>query len=300
MEPGPRRVLAWNPETNAFKSGQVAVPPGFEHWLMKFDGVTGNSDKELADPQGYGKIEYAYHLMAGEAGIAMSPCRIHQEGGRSHFMTRRFDRTAQGGKIHMLSLCALAHYDYNRPDAYSYEQALQVMKRLGLSRLDLEQQVLRAFFNVVARNHDDHTKNIAFLMDRRGRWRLSPAFDLAYSYQPQGAWTGRHQMSINGKRDGFTRRDLFALAAVAGIKQRAAARMLDQVVQVVGRWLDFADQAKVEEGRARRIKARPSHRYRALTPAAWPAGPGRRGLPGEGRLPGGPGPPAQSPLKTIR
>ena len=250
-----KAILAWNPETNEFRSGQVDVEGGFEHWLMKFDGVSNNRDKKLADPMGYGKIEYAYHLMAVEAGIKMAPCRLHHEGGRSHFMTKRFDRSAKGSKRHMQSLGAIAHYDYNQPASYSYEQALQVIRRLGLPREDLDQQVLRAMFNVAGRNHDDHVKNIAFLMNRRGKWRLSPAFDIPYAWDPRGEWTPRHQMSVNGKRDEFEREDLIALANVAGIKKARANEMVDRVIETVRRWPDFAEKAGVDDARAAEIQA---------------------------------------------
>ena len=250
-----KAIFAWNPETNEFRSGQVDVEAGFEHWLMKFDGVSNNRDKELADPMGYGKIEYAYHLMAVEAGIKMAPCRLHHEGGRSHFMTKRFDRSANGGKRHMQSLGAIAHYDYNQPASYSYEQAIQVIRRLGLPREDLDQQVLRAMFNVVVRNHDDHVKNIAFLMNRRGKWRLSPAFDIAYAWDPRGEWTSRHQMSVNGKRDEFERKDLITLANAAGIKKARANEMVDRAIETVRRWPDFAEKAGVADARAAEIQA---------------------------------------------
>lgn len=250
-----KAIFAWNPETNEFRSGQVDVEAGFEHWLMKFDGISNNRDKELADPMGYGKIEYAYHLMAVEAGIKMAPCRLHHEGGRSHFMTKRFDRSANGGKRHMQSLGAIAHYDYNQPASYSYEQAIQVIRRLGLPREDLDQQVLRAMFNVVVRNHDDHVKNIAFLMNRRGKWRLSPAFDIAYAWDPRGEWTSRHQMSVNGKRDEFERKDLIALANAAGIKKARANEMVDRAIETVRRWPDFAEKAGVADARAAEIQA---------------------------------------------
>jgi serine/threonine-protein kinase HipA len=250
-----KAVLAWHPRTNEFRSGQVDVDEGFEHWLMKFDGVENNRDKELAAPKGYGKIEYAYHLMAVRAGIEMSPCRLHHEGGRSHFMTKRFDRTAKGGKRHMLSLGAMSHYDYNQPASYSYEQAVQVIRRLGLPREDLAQQVVRGMFNVVGRNHDDHVKNIAFLMNRRGRWRLAPAFDVSYAWDPAGQWTSRHQMSVNGKRDDFDRDDLIALAHVAGIKKAPANDMLDRVIDAVREWPTFAEAAGVPEARTADIQA---------------------------------------------
>lgn len=250
-----KAILAWNPKTNEFRSGQVDVEEGFEHWLMKFDGVSNNLDKELADPMGYGKIEYAYYLMAIKAGINMEPCRLHHEGGRSHFMTKRFDRSAKGGKRHMQSLGAIAHYDYNQPGSYSYEQAIQVIKRLGLPREDLDQQILRAIFNVVGRNHDDHVKNIAFLMNRQGKWRLSPAFDIVYAWAPRGEWTNRHQMSINGKRDEFEREDLIALANVAGIKRDRANKMVDHVIETIRRWPDFAAEAGVANARVEKIQA---------------------------------------------
>ena len=250
-----KAILAWNPETNAFRSGQVDVEAGFEHWLMKFDGVSNNRDKELADPMGFGRIEYAYHLMALEAGIRMTPCRLHHEGGRSHFMTRRFDRTSTGGKRHMQSLGAMAHYDFNQPASYSYEQAVQVIRRLQLPREDLEQQVLRAIFNVVGRNHDDHVKNIAFTMNRRGEWRLSPAFDISYAWDPNGDWTSRHQMSVSGKHDGFERTDLTAFADMAGIKKTHARDMVDHVIQAVRRWPEFAEGAGLDGPRMAQIQA---------------------------------------------
>ena len=249
-----KAILAWNPETNEFRSGQIGANSGFEYWLLKFDGVKKNRDKELADPLGYGKIEYAYYLMATSAGIQMSPSRIHEEGGRSHFMTKRFDRYGDGQKIHMQSLGAIAHYDFNQPAGYSYEQVLQVMKRLNLPREDLEQQVLRAIFNVVARNQDDHVKNIAFLMNRVGEWRLSPAFDVTYAYQPSGQWTGRHQMSINGKRDSFTKEDLIALAKIAGIKEAQTNEMIDMVIHTVQDWPKFAEKTGVPQTRMEQIQ----------------------------------------------
>ena len=191
-----KAVIAWNRETGEVRSGQVAAGDGFGYWLLKFDGVRGNRDKELEDPQGYGVIEYAYSLMAQAAGIAMSECRLLEENGRRHFMTRRFDRLAGGEKLHMQSLGALSHFDFNRAGAYAYEQAMQVVRRLGLPMAAIEEQFRRMAFNVVARNQDDHVKNIAFLMDKRGRWSLAPAFDVTYSFNPSGAWTSMHQMTL--------------------------------------------------------------------------------------------------------
>lgn len=250
-----KAILAWNPETNEFRSGQIDQDKGFQYWLMKFDGISNNRDKELSDPLGYGKVEYAYYLMASDAGIRMAPCRLHQEGGRSHFMTRRFDRTPDGGKLHMQSLGAIAHFDFTQAGAYSYEQALQVTRRLDLPREDLEQQVLRAVFNVVARNQDDHVKNIAFLMNKLGEWRLSPAFDLTYAMNPEGRWTSRHQMSINNKLDHFEQEDLLALGQSAGIKKNQTGDMLEQVVQIVQNWPLYAARADVPEDWTARIQS---------------------------------------------
>jgi serine/threonine-protein kinase HipA len=240
-----KAVIAWNPQTNEVRSGQVKVPEGFEYWLLKFDGVQGNRDKELEDPRGYGAVEYAYYLMARACGIEISDSRLLEENGRRHFMTKRFDRLDSGEKRHMQSLGAMAHFDFNLAGAYSYEQALQVMRQLGLPMASIEQQFMRMAFNIVARNQDDHVKNIAFLMDKFGNWTLSPAFDLTYSYNPEGIWTGRHQMSLNGKRDEFTREDFKACARSASMKRGIAEAILSQVVDVVSHWRVYADEAGV-------------------------------------------------------
>jgi len=228
-----KAVIAWNPKTHEVRSGQVNAGEGFEHWLLKFDGVSGNRDKELEDPKGYGAIEYAYFLMARDCGINISDCRLLEENGRRHFMTRRFDRTPQGAKLHMQSLCAMAHYDFNQAGAYAYEQALQVIRQLGLPMQAIEQQFRRMVFNIVARNQDDHVKNIAFLMDKSGSWSLAPAFDITYSYNPSGAWTANHQMSLNGKRDGFNLDDFKACANTASMKRGRAEAILNEVQTTV-------------------------------------------------------------------
>ena len=248
-----KAVLAWNPRTGEFRSGQVDAAAGFEHWLLKFDGVANNRDRELADPLGFGRIEYAYHRMARRAGIEMSACRLHDEGGRSHFMTRRFDRDQDGRKLHMQSLGALRHFDYNMPGAYAYEQAVETIARLGLGLGAVKQQYRRTVFNIVARNQDDHVKNISFLMDRSGQWRLAPAYDVAYAYNPAGDWTGQHQMSMAGKRDGFERGDLLRFAATCGLKSRMANRIVDEVVAAVADWPRFAADAGVPPVDVRRI-----------------------------------------------
>ena len=242
-----KAVIAWNPQTNEVRSGQVTAGSGFEYWLLKFDGVSGNKDKELEDPKGYGAIEYAYALMAADAGITMSESRLLEENGRRHFMTRRFDRLAGGEKLHMQSLCALAHFDFNNPGAYSYEQALLVMRQLNLPMATIEQQFRRMAFNIIARNQDDHVKNIAFLMDKAGQWSLAPAFDMTYSHNPNGTWTARHQMSMNGKRDGFIMTDFRACAKNASMKRGRAEVIVAEVRAVVAKWPQYAEQGKVME-----------------------------------------------------
>ena len=243
-----KAVIAWHPQTGEVRSGQVTAGDGFEYWLLKFDGVAGNKDKELDDPKGYGAIEYAYHLMAKAAGIEMAECRLLEENGRRHFMAKRFDRLPGGGKVHMQSLGALAHFDYNLAGAYSYEQALLVIRQLQLPMTDIEQQFRRMVFNIVARNQDDHVKNIAFLMNQRGQWALAPAFDLTYSYNPSGTWTARHQMTLNGKRDGFTLADFKQCAHTAMMKRGRSDRIVAEVTAAVARWPEFAAAANVAEG----------------------------------------------------
>jgi serine/threonine-protein kinase HipA len=241
-----KAVIAWNPSTNEVRSGQIPAGDGFEYWLLKFDGVQGNKDKELEDPRGYGVVEYAYYRMAKACGIEFSECRLFDENGRRHFMTRRFDRLADGGKLHMQSLCALAHFDFNMAGAYSYEQALLVIRQLGLPMRVIEEQFRRMVFNIVARNHDDHAKNIAFLMDKSGEWSLSPAFDMTYSFNPAGAWTASHQMTLNGKKDDFTLDDFKDCARTGSMKRGRAEAIIGEVQEVVSRWQDYAEDAGVE------------------------------------------------------
>ncbi len=242
-----KAIIAWNPVTNEVRSGQVKADPGFEQWLLKFDGVSGNRDKKLEDPRGYGAIEYAYYLMATAAGISMSECRILEENGRRHFMTRRFDRTPDGQKIHMQSLGALAHFDYNLAGAYSYEQALMVIRQLGLPMAATEEMFRRMVFNIAARNQDDHVKNIAFLMDKSGAWSLAPAFDVTYSYHPSGAWTSTHQMTMNGKRDDFELDDFRECAKTSSMKRGRAESIIKEVRNVVKNWPDYAEKAGVSD-----------------------------------------------------
>ena len=248
-----KAVIAWNPQTNEVRSGQVPADEGFGHWLIKFDGVSGNRDKELDDPSGYGLIEFAYARMAKDCGIRMSECRLFGENGRQHFMTRRFDRLEDGGKLHMQSLGAIAHYDFNAAGAHSYEQALMVVRQLGLPMSDIEELFRRMAFNVVGRNQDDHVKNIAFLMDQAGNWSLAPAYDMTFSFNPRGLWTGQHQMTLNGKRDGFTQDDFEACARTVSMKRGRAAAIVAEVVAAVSRWPDYAAGVGVAPERIERI-----------------------------------------------
>jgi serine/threonine-protein kinase HipA len=250
-----KAIIAWNPQTQEVRSGQIKAGQGFSYWLLKFDGVSGNRDKELDDPEGYGLIEYGYYLMARAAGITIAESRLLKENGRNHFMTKRFDRTDNGGKLHMQTLGAIAHFDYCRPGAYSYEQALQVIRRLGLPMASIEELFRRMVFNILARNQDDHVKNTAFLMQPSGQWALSPAYDLTYSYNPAGAWTGQHQMSLNGKRDKFEFEDIEACAESCSMKKGRAATILREVLAAVERWPEFAAEAGVAESVARKIQA---------------------------------------------
>ncbi len=250
-----KAVIAWNPCSNEIRSGQVPAGEGFEYWLLKFDGVKGNRDKELDDPQGYGVIEYACYLMAKDCGIEMSECRLFDENDRQHFMTRRFDRLEGGQKVHMQSLAALAHYDFNLAGAYSYEQALLVIRRLGLPMAAIEEQFRRMVFNIVIRNQDDHVKNIAFLMDKTGSWKLSPAFDMTYSFNPSGAWTSSHQMTVNGKRDDFSLADFKACAKAASMKRGRAEVIVSEVLDVVSEWENYANDAGVPGTVRKKIQA---------------------------------------------
>jgi len=240
-----KAVIAWNPETQEVRSGQITTESGFGYWLLKFDGVKGNKDKDIADPTGFGLIEYAYSKMAKAAGIAMNECRLLEENGRHHFLTKRFDRLNGGEKLHMQSLAALAHLDFNNAAAYSYEQAIMTIRQLELPMAIIEEQFRRTAFNIIGRNQDDHVKNIAFLMDKAGSWSLSPAFDVSYSYNPDGPWTSRHQMSMNGKRDGFTVADFTEFAKVAGLKRGRGKAILQEVADAFFKWEEVAEEAGV-------------------------------------------------------
>ncbi|MCL4103013.1 type II toxin-antitoxin system HipA family toxin [Fibrobacter sp. HC4] len=248
-------LIALDETTGEIRSGQVANGENFSYWLLKLDDVQNNSDKEKADFQGYGPIEYTYYQMALAAGIQMSECRLLEKAGHRHFMTRRFDRLAGGKKLHYQSLCALAHYDFNAAGAYSYEQAITVIKQLGLGYDALEEFFRRAVFNICARNQDDHAKNIGFLMNKRGEWSLAPAFDMTYAYNPGGLWTGTHQLTFNGKRDYFTTDDFKAVAKFAGLKQGRYKKILADVQSAVSQWSKFAKTNEVRAEYIKQIKA---------------------------------------------
>lgn len=235
-----KAVIAYNDTTGEVRSGQLETAEGFNHWLLKLDGVTNAA---LGDPQHYGKIEYAYYKMALKAGIEMTECRLLEENGRSHFMTKRFDRMGGFEKIHMQTLCGIAHYDYKMLHAYSYEQAFQVMRRLRLPYGQAEQMFKRMVFNVIARNQDDHTKNISFLMDKTGTWKLSPAYDMSWAYNPKGEWTSHHQMSINNKWDNITRADLIAVAEAMHIKK--ADSIINETCDAVSMWTTIAKELDI-------------------------------------------------------
>ena len=236
----PKAIIAMDDKGNVM-SGQATAPASYDYWILKFDGVT---DLELGDPKGYGRIEYAYYLMAKAAGINMTECRLLEENGRAHFMTKRFDRV-NGQKLHMQSLCGIAHYDFNMAGAYSYEQAFTIMRKLRLSKAEATEQYRRMVFNVVARNLDDHTKNIAFLMRPDGKWSLSPAYDVIYSHNPAGKWTNQHQMSINGKRDHISKVDLVAIGESISLSK--PEDIINDVVTAVEKWPAFAKEAGVND-----------------------------------------------------
>jgi serine/threonine-protein kinase HipA len=242
----PKAIIAYNEATGQVRSGQVAAGDGFDHWLLKFDGVDGAGDHGLSDPRGWCAIEYAYALMAQRAGVEMTECRLLEENGRRHFMTRRFDRPRDGGKLHMQTIAALEHVSYNEPGTYSYEQALLLVRRLGLGTPAAEQLFRRMVLNIVARNHDDHVKNVAFLMGRDGAWRLAPAYDVTWAWRPGNRWLDSHQMTLNGKREDFSQADLAQAARVAGLKQGREHSIFAEVAEAVGAWPEIAAGVGIE------------------------------------------------------
>jgi serine/threonine-protein kinase HipA len=255
-----KAIIAWNEKTNEVKSGQVKADPGFTYWILKFDGVSNNKDKgQFADPQGYGLVEFAYHKMALEAGITMSKCRIFEENGRHHFMTKRFDRDDFGEKILMQTLGGIAHLDYNQPSANTYEHAFQVMNKLEFPMVMVEEQFRRMVFNIVARNQDDHVKNIAYLMHQTGKWELSPAYDVTYACDPSNKWLNQHQMSMNGKRDGFSLEDFDESAKRISLRRGLAREIIEEVQNAVRKWKDIASEVGVESDKIHKIEK--THRF---------------------------------------
>lgn len=231
----PKAVIAFNEKTGEVRSGQTKAPSGFEHWLIKLDRV---SSVQLGKSTGYGRVEMAYYLMALDCGIEMMPCRLFEENGRAHFMTKRFDRHGSGGKHHIQTFCALNHFDYNNVTSYSYEQLFRTIRQLLLPYPASEQMFRRMVFNVLARNCDDHTKNFSFRMKQDGKWELAPAYDLCHAYQPGHRWVSQHALSINGKRDEITREDLLAVGKSVNCKN--APEIIDLVLSVVNRWDIYA------------------------------------------------------------
>lgn len=236
----PKAVIAYNEETGEVKSGQTNSQKGFEHWLIKLDGV---SDVQLGASKGYGRVEMAYHNMAVACGINMMPSILKEENGRAHFMTKRFDRSGGATKHHIQTFCAIKHFDYNQVTSYSYEQLFQTMRELKLSYSDAEQMFRRMVFNVVARNCDDHTKNFAFRLVKDGSWELTPAYDICHAYQPKHQWVSQHALSINGKRDGITKDDLLVVGK--SIRNKKAAETIEEINDTVSKWKSFADEVKV-------------------------------------------------------
>lgn len=236
-----KAVIAFNPKTGEVKSGQVKAPAGFSYWIIKFDGV---HDSQFGATMGYGRVEMAYYLMAKAAGIRMNECRLLEENGRAHFMTRRFDRLDDGQKIHMQSLCGIRHFDFNRVGEYSYEQVFETMRMLRLPYPEAEELFVRMVFNVLARNCDDHTKNFAFLMDQSGKWSLSPAYDICYAYRSGSIWVSAQSLMVNGKRENISDADFLEVARQMNIKK--PEEKIAQVRAAVGRWSEFAEEVGVE------------------------------------------------------
>ena len=237
-----KAIIAYNPLTGEVRSGQVEAPEGFGYYLIKLDGVTAEAG--FRETQNFGRLEYSFYRLVKECGIEMSDCSLIEENGRAHFLTKRFDRQ-NGEKIHMQTLCGIAHYDYCNPRSYSYEQAFNVMRALRLPYSQAQEMFRRLVFNVVIRNQDDHTKNISFLMDRQGKWTLSPAYDMGFAYNPKGGWTAQHQMSINGKFDDITRQDLLEFAKRNNIKE--ATEIIDRIAEVSSRWPLLARECEVPQ-----------------------------------------------------
>lgn len=236
----PKAVIAYDKKTREVRSGQTKAPKGFDHWLIKLDGV---SDAQFGSSHGYGRVEYAYHLMAKDCGIQMMECALLEENGRAHFMTKRFDREGQNTKHHIQTLCGIQHYDYNNIYGYSYEQLFQTMRMLKLTYPEAEQMFRRMVFNVMATNYDDHTKNFSFRLQRNGKWELSPAYDVCYSYDPNNVWVSQHTLSINGKHRNIDKSDLIKIAVTNNIK--GAEKIIKQIKETVCNWNHYTKKVNV-------------------------------------------------------
>ena len=248
-----KTLIAWNEATNDIRSGQIDAGKGYDYWLLKFDNIKNNKDKDITpDENEYTRIEYAYYLMAKKTGIRMSDCRLYEEKGNAHFMTKRFDRN-NNEKLHMQSLCAIAHMDFNSPRIYSYEDAFSVLRKLQLPYGDAVELFRRMTFNEYAKNYDDHTKNISFLMNKKGEWSLSPAYDVTFAYKRDSIWVNSHQMLINGKADNITDTDLFAVAKKTGIKKSDAAECIENVKKAVSMWENYAAQSGLSQKNTMKI-----------------------------------------------
>lgn len=236
----PKAVIAYNEKTGEVISGQTKAPKGFEHWLIKLDGV---SDVQLGVTKGYGRIEMAYYNMAIACSIEMMPSRLLEENDRAHFMTKRFDREGGGSKHHLQTFCALKHFDYNLVNSFSYEQLFQAMRELKLTYKDAEQMFRRMVFNVIARNCDDHTKNFSFRLKKDEKWELAPAYDLCHAFRPGIEWVSQHALSINGKRKDITKSDLLVIGE--SIKCKKASEIINEINFTVNRWERFATDVDV-------------------------------------------------------
>lgn len=248
-----KAVIAWNEKTGQIKSGQSDAGEGFEHWLIKFDGVSKNGDHGLVDKKQYSRIEYAYYLMAKELGIDIMECRIFSKDGFDHFMTRRYDRI-NGKKIHAQTLAALKHYDYNQPGICSYEIYADCARRLGIGKEGIRQLFKRMVFNVLSANCDDHVKNFAFLMDRQGTWKMAPAYDLTFAYNPNNKWISEHQMKINNKSSAITEDDMVAYGYSIGLTKEFCRDTISQVKSVVSDWNGYAEKAGISKKRADEVR----------------------------------------------
>ena len=241
-----KALIAWNKTTNEVRSGQVRAPEGFGYYLIKFDGISNNKDRDGTDPNDMTVVEYIYSRLCHSAGINMAHCELLEDGNARHFVTERLDRDSNGGKLHFVSWCGLAHIDRDDVAAYSYEQLIMSTRELGLTQASIEQQYRRTVFNHFAVNFDDHSKNFGFCMNKRGQWSLSPAYDMTFSYDPTGRWTKSHQLTLNGKSAGHTLEDLYTFAQYCNINKSRATTIIDEVRAAVSHFGALAKAHKLD------------------------------------------------------